>query len=247
MWEIFSERVCVCVRWCACVRAWHLRMLSWWRYFCTGLDSFKPPSSPSPPKSCDWLAEDYRYAGRIKYGTHTYERIWEQIILACVRVGTWEEWEVESEQIYGRKFKNIHVFNEYPEIYIVNYTLSVYGCLGDCVFVFVKYSTIEKEIRQQLGTAHEATCALWGVCITLRRTRRTLCPYSMREQGHMISGTLLLEMAMGELKCCQAWFKGHTMSGMLSNAACYLAHRHLEFWRTCNFFFYKKSSEGRQK
>jgi hypothetical protein len=67
---------------------------------------------------------------------------------------------VESEQIYGRKFKNIHVFNEYPEIYIVNYTLSVYGCLGDCVFVFVKYSTIEKEIRQQLGTAHEATCAL---------------------------------------------------------------------------------------
>jgi hypothetical protein len=115
------------------------------------------------------------------------------------------------------------------------------------VFVFVKYSTIEKEIRQQLGTAHEATCALWGVCITLRRTRRTLCPYSMREQGHMISGTLLLEMAMGELKCCQAWFKGHTMSGMLSNAACYLAHRHLEFWRTCNFFFYKKSSEGRQK
>ena len=24
------------------------------------------------------------------------------------------------------------------------YTLSVYGCLGDCVFVYVKYSTIKK-------------------------------------------------------------------------------------------------------
>lgn len=64
----------------------------------------------------------------------------------------------------------MHVFNEYSEIYIVNYvnyTLSVYGCLGDCVFVFAKYSTIKKE-----NTPAARYCARGNV-----RTVRSVCKH----------------------------------------------------------------------